>query len=89
MNAVLRGTATWVWLLLLAITLGSWAIGSHLFDAERGGAIALAAVLALSLVKMHLVIRHFMEVQRAPALIRHLSSVWLLVLFSTLLWIYS
>lgn len=89
MSTSVRGNLTWVWLLLLVITAGSWAMGTHWLGPKEGGVLALAAVLALSLVKMRLVILHFMEVQHAPAAIRYLCGAWLIVLFAALLWIYS
>ena len=88
MNIYPQESVTRVWLLLLAITLGSWALGSNLLG-ERGGQLALVAILALSLVKAQLVILHFMEVRHAPGWIRHLCNVWLATVFGALLWLYS
>ncbi|AOE86763.1 cytochrome C oxidase subunit IV family protein [Pseudomonas sp. TCU-HL1] len=88
MSANVRENVTAVWVLLLVITVGSWALGTHLLGESLGRILAPASILALALIKARLVILHFMEVRHAPAAIRQLCSAWLVVVFGGLLWFY-
>ena len=80
---------TWVWLTLVAITIGSW----WLSPAHNGGLTQpsvpiTAAVLVLAMVKSRLIIGYFMEVRTAPRWLRHATDAWLAVLFSAIFVIY-
>lgn len=88
MSETARENVTAVWVLLLVIAVGSWALGTHLQGESLGGVLVPASILALALIKARLVILHFMEVRRAPAAIRHLCTAWLVVVFGALLWMY-
>ncbi|MCY1360842.1 Prokaryotic Cytochrome C oxidase subunit IV [compost metagenome] len=88
MSVYVRENVTVVWVLLLVISVGSWALGTHLVGESLGGVLAPASILALAFIKARLVILHFMEVRHAPTAIRHLCSAWLVVVFGGLLWIY-
>ena len=87
MNTLLRDSVTWVWLLLLLITAGSWAVGSHVWLASNH-LLAVGTILLFTGIKMHLVIQHFMEVKHAPSWLKLFCSGWLAVLFFSLLWLY-
>lgn len=56
---------TAVWLLLMALTFTSWALGSHagVVNDRTWGVVML---LALAFFKVRLVIRYFMETRHAP-----------------------
>lgn len=78
---------TAVWLALLIITLTSWALGS---TSEAGlDAVQRGALLALTGLKLALVLSHFMQVQHAPRLFLWLAGGWVLALTGLLLWIYQ
>jgi|SRR5579859_5247843 len=79
-----------VWVALSAITVLSWWIGSQRgHNAFAMNSAITFAVLGIAAVKMRVIIREFMEVRHAPALLRRLTDAWLAVLFVTLLGIYA
>ncbi len=58
---------TRTWLVLVAITVGSWWLAPAQYsEALRASVPVTALVLALTLVKSRLIIRQFMEVRTAP-----------------------
>lgn len=68
------------WVVLVAITLIAWWIGAH-----RGGAplhpdpaVGLGA-MAITLVKVRVIIREFMDVRHAPARLKQVTDAWLVV----------
>lgn len=67
---------TWVWLLLVALTLLTYAVGS----AGLGGVTVALSVLGVGLVKAHLVAERFMGLRRVGGFWRPLIGVYLLVL---------
>lgn len=87
MTILTRNSITWVWLLLVLITGVSWAVGSHVFLVSNH-LLAVFFILLFTGVKMYLVIRHFMEVNHAPAWLNGVCSVWLALLLASLLWLY-
>jgi len=79
-----------VWLALSAITALSWWIGSHHgHDAFRLNAAITFSVISIAVVKVRIIMREFMEVRQAPALLRRLTDVWLLFTAVALLGIYT
>ena len=63
---LLRTRATATWLLLVAATVLSWAVG-----AEHGtGSMVAVAVLAIAAIKVRYVGLDFMELRHAPILLR-------------------
>jgi len=83
MDLILRDSVTRIWLLLLALTAGSWALGTG-----NGGLAASAGILALACFKIRLVMLHFMEVQEAPPALRWTCEGWIVAMLGTLLWMY-
>jgi Prokaryotic Cytochrome C oxidase subunit IV len=80
---------TYVWLILCAITIAAWGLGS----AHRPGVLVASvpitvAVLVMALIKARLIIQEFMEVRTAPRWLRVFTDVWLVVLWGALLAIY-
>ena len=78
---------TYVWLILCAVTIIAWALGSA-HAALVASVPITVAVLVLALVKARLVIQEFMEVRTAPRWLRVFTDVWLVVLWGALLGIY-
>ena len=62
-----------IWLLMLAATATTWALG----EGGAGGRGAMLIMLALAFVKGVLVIDDFMELRHAPLLWRVLLIGWL------------
>lgn len=68
------------WLGLGTITLFAWLIGaSHgKGPLHPDAAVALGAI-AITLIKVRVIIREFMDVRRAPAKLRLITDAWLAV----------
>lgn len=80
---------TWTWLALTAITVGSWWLApAHFTDTVQPGTPITALVLALTVIKVRLILRNFMEVRTAPRWLRYGTDAWLAVLFLTVFAIY-
>lgn len=82
-------TITWTWLVLVAITLGSWWLApAHSRDAASASIAVTCVVLGLALIKARLIIRNFMEVRSAPGWLKLATDAWLGVLIASVLVIY-
>lgn len=80
---------TQTWLLLVAITVGSWWLAPAQYsDTLRASVPITVLVLALTLIKSRLIIRQFMEVRTAPRWLKLATDGWLVVLFGAILAIY-
>jgi len=78
------------WLALVAVTLGSWWIGSSHGQPEfRRSPLITYAVILIAALKLRVIIREFMEVRHAPKLLRRLTDGWTVFIIATLLAIYS
>jgi hypothetical protein len=78
---------TWVWGLLVLITIGTgWlAPAAHTNHLAQASAPITVLVLGLALIKSRLIIRYFMEVRRAPRWLRLTTDGWLAALFGAVL----
>lgn len=77
-----------VWITLSVVTVVTWLLG-HDVDLGRNATVEVALiVLAITFGKVYLIIRHFMEVRRAPLWLRVFSDVWLIVLGGTMVALY-
>lgn len=87
-TAATRGI-TYVWIILCAITIGSWwlAPGQSAITAAASIPITVAVVL-LGFIKGRLIIRYFMEVHTAPRWLKVATDAWLTVLWVAILVIY-
>jgi hypothetical protein len=66
-----------VWLALSAITLAQLGVGSVAGgDVLRPNAAITASAIVIALVKVRVIIREFMEVRHAPALLCRLTDLW-------------
>ena len=80
---------TRTWLLLVAITVGSWWLAPAQYsDALQASVPITALALALTLIKSRLIIRQFMEVRTAPRWLKLATDGWLVVLFGAIFTIY-
>jgi hypothetical protein len=77
---------TVIWLALCAITLAQLQVGSG--DGRTGltpnAAIAASAIL-IALIKVRVILREFMEVRHAPALLGGLTDLWVVLTGAILL----
>jgi hypothetical protein len=75
------------WLVLVAITLGYLALDSSAdsHGAYRASEAVTTVAIGLALVKIRLIFREFMQVRNAPALLRRLTDLWVLLIGAALL----
>jgi len=85
MVTFLRNPLTLVWAFLTVITVASWGISRDVGVAHAASVIATVGVLLIAAVKVHYVMRYFMEVRHAPAWLKRATTVWLLLLLVLLL----
>jgi hypothetical protein len=79
-----------VWLALSAITVISlWVGSSSGHGAFRPDAAITFGVIVIALVKVRVIVREFMEVRHAPALLCRLTDGWLMLTGVTLLGTYT
>ncbi|OBG04241.1 cytochrome C oxidase subunit IV family protein [Mycolicibacter sinensis] len=80
---------TRVWLVLVAITIGSWTLApAHITHVAQASAGVTALVLALTFIKSRMIIGHFMEVHTAPRWLRRATDGWLAALIGAIFVIY-
>ena len=80
---------TQTWLLLVAITVGSWWLAPAQYSGTLRASVPITAlVLVLTLIKSRLIIRQFMEVRTAPRWLKLATDGWLVVLFGAIFTIY-
>lgn len=73
---------TLVWIVLLALTFGSFVVGIEQ-SADLAGAAAIA-IIGIALLKVRLIGLHFMDVRIAPTALRMLFEGYVLVVFAAL-----
>lgn len=80
---------TYVWLILSGITIAAWWLGPAHAQAGVPASVPITiAVLAMALVKAHLIIANFMEVRTAPGWLRWFTDAWLVALWGAIVAIY-
>jgi hypothetical protein len=80
---------TVAWLVLCAITIGSWWLApGHTSAAALPSAAVTTTVVVLGVIKGRLVIRHFMAVNDAPRWLKLSTDAWLVALWAAVLAIY-
>jgi Prokaryotic Cytochrome C oxidase subunit IV len=80
---------TIAWLVLCAITIGTWWLSpAHSAVAAVASVSITAAVVVLGFIKSRLIIRYFMEVRTAPRWLRLATDGWLVTLWGAVLTIY-
>ncbi len=84
MNAYLRNPLTYVWALLTVVTVISWWISQGADGGFQTNRMVTLGVLMIAALKVHLVMRYFMEVRRAPTWLKRTTFGWLMLLFCLL-----
>jgi Prokaryotic Cytochrome C oxidase subunit IV len=80
---------TIAWIVLSAITIGSWWLSPAHSAATAVASVPISvAVIVLGFIKSRLIIRYFMEVRTAPRWLRLATDGWLVVLWGSVLVIY-
>lgn len=89
MNATLEKRLRIVWLILSAITVVQY-VGFHIggMRAFNPSAVLTVSVISVSLFKVRLILKEFMELRHAPAPLRILADAWLLITATALLGTY-
>ncbi|MCX2930007.1 cytochrome C oxidase subunit IV family protein [Mycobacterium sp. CVI_P3] len=73
---------TLVWIVLLALTFGSFLVGIEQ-SADLAGAAAIT-IIGIAMLKVRLIGLHFMDVRVAPTALRMLFEGYVLVVFAAL-----
>lgn len=80
---------TLTWVVLVAITVGSWWLApAHFANTVEPSAAVTALVLALAFIKSRLIIQYFMEVHTAPRWLKLATDAWLALLIGAVFVIY-
>jgi hypothetical protein len=87
MRSLLRTSATPVWAMLVLGTAASCWLGPA-YGSQSGRTLATTTVLTIAFVKVWLVGREFMELRRAPAVLRLLFDGWIVLVYGSLTGIY-
>ncbi|OBI11860.1 cytochrome C oxidase subunit IV family protein [Mycobacterium sp. E2497] len=82
--ALLRARSTLVWLVLVMVTILSWALGA---DHGVGSTVAVV-VLGLAVVKVRFVGLDFMELRNAPLILRAPFEAYCIILWMVLAGMY-
>lgn len=82
--SLLRARSTAVWLVLVVVTLLSWALGA---DHGVGSAVGVV-VLGLAVVKVRFVGLDFMELRNAPLMLRAPFEAYCIILWVVLAGMY-
>jgi hypothetical protein len=80
----------WVWLILVAISLTYlWIDDAATHQGiPTASTVVTVAAICFALIKVRIIMREFMEVRTAPAFLRHLTDVWILVMAAALFGVY-
>ena len=89
MSTYLRNPLTVVWAFLTAITVASWGISQYVGIEHQISAVATSGVLLIAAVKVHFVMRYFMEIRHAPTWLKRTTGCWLILLLTLLLGFYA
>lgn len=85
MTTTLVPMRVWVvWVALMAATVASWYLGDD-HGARRAASVG---ILLLAFGKVYLVAEHFMDVRRAPLVLRLLVAGWTVAITTTLVAMY-
>lgn len=88
MRTLARNRLVHVWLILTVITVASWLTTRDGGATHHLNSTVTVVVLLIAAAKAHLVIWHFMEVDRAPRWLRATTTGWVIAIFGLLLGIY-
>ncbi|MCV7412507.1 hypothetical protein AWC05_17975 [Mycobacterium florentinum] len=85
-TALIRTPATAVWLVLIAATGVSWALGTQHGMANHQ--LASVIILLIAFIKVRLVGLYFMELREAPNVLRGLFETYCVVVCALLLGVF-
>ena len=89
MKTLLHTPVTYLWLLLVTLTVFSCAMADGFIPGPNAAYQWLTLVLVfVAFFKVRLVIMHFMEVATAPIPLRIVFEVWVLVVCGAILFLY-
>ena len=78
-----------VWLALSAITIAQLGLGSlGARESLTPNAAVTSSAIVIALIKVRVIIREFMEVRHAPALLSRLTDIWVVLTGVSLLGFY-
>lgn len=85
--ALIKSSATVVWLFLIVATGVSWTLGTdHVFVGSQS--IASITILLVAFVKIRFIGLYFMELKDAPLVLRALLEAYCLIVCGTLIGFY-
>lgn len=90
MQSVFNSRLLAVWLLLSGLTL-TYLLIDHSADNDgtvTASRVATVAAIAIAIVKVRIIFREFMEVAHAPAILRRLTDLWIVIMVVSLLGTY-
>jgi hypothetical protein len=87
MSAVFLSRASAAWLLLAALTLSSWVLGTSQGSGD-GHAVASLTIICVAAFKIRLVGLYFMELRDAPGVLRWIFEGYCVVLTTLLVVMY-
>jgi hypothetical protein len=88
MTSLIRNPLTIVWALLTTVTIASSLIAVDGGASHQINTTVTTVVLLIAAFKAQMVIRHFMEVRRAPVWLKVTTSGWVVGLFALLFGFY-
>jgi len=73
------------WSVLCAITLLAWWIGAHHREGslQPDPVVGLSA-MAITVIKVRVIIREFMDVRHAPVQLKYVTDAWLIVFITAM-----
>jgi hypothetical protein len=82
MSATFNKRLSVVWLILSSMTLGYVWMNSSVDDngVLRPSIVVTVSAIVIALVKLRIIFREFMEVRHAPALLRRLTDLWVVLI---------
>lgn len=84
MGKLILNPASIVWLGLVVATGASWWMGTGTGNPRH----VTTAVIIVALVKTRFVLRYFMEVRLAPAVLKYLADAWVVLVCAAILALY-
>lgn len=84
-----RNCLTYVWLLLTVTTIISWWASSGIITSISRNVAVTVFVLLMAGLKVHFIMRYFMNVRGAPDWLGKILVIWLVVLEVILIIVYA
>lgn len=87
--STLKNKFTYVWILLIAITLISWTLAdSYIAGDTKAASIFTIIIILLAFFKVAMVVWHFMEIKIAPLPLKVILTVWIIGVCAAILFLY-